>query len=143
MTSDNKLAANSVHYDLLPVPSPIERRIVTVVKGGQEITGEQRERINRWLRANEINPARVAAHSGITVECNVRGPHEVRHVIGFTEFYVDQDGHKVLNPRNLHDAMTDERWVDQVVPLEADPNWSGWDAYERVVADHKDAGEGK
>ena len=140
MTSTNKLAANGVHFDLLPVPSPIERRIVTVTKDDQEVTDEQRERINRWLRANQIDPTRVSARNGITVECSVRGPREARHVIGFTEFYVDKDGHKVSNPRNLREVLTYERWVDQVVPLEADPDWPGWDVYERRVAEHKAAG---
>jgi hypothetical protein len=112
-----------------PVPSPVERRIVTVVRGNQELSEEQRLRITRWLEANQIEPKRVSAHEPITIECKVRGDSESFHVIGFTEYYVDSEGNKVFNEKTRNEALTYERWVAQVAELEPDPSWEGWDAW--------------
>ncbi|MEV6146429.1 hypothetical protein [Streptomyces sp. NPDC051992] len=110
----------------LPVPSPVEVRVVTVVREGQEVTGEQRARVNRWLEANGIDPKRVALRD-ITVESKVRGGREGRHLIGFTEFYQDETGYKVLDEKKrIPEAVTYQRWVRQTVPLEPDPTWVGW-----------------
>lgn len=109
----------------LPVPSPVEVRLVTVLAETQEITEEQRERIDRWLRANGIDPKRVA-RKDIVVESKVRGDREGRHLIGFTEFYHDEEGGRVTDQRTLSGAFTYQRWVRQSVPLEPDPAWPGW-----------------
>jgi hypothetical protein len=114
-----------------PVPSPVERRIVTVVADRQELSEEQQARVMRWLEANGLDPKRVARRA-ITIECNVRGREESAHVIGFSEFYVDNDGRKVIDEKTLLDAFTYERWVRQIVQLEPDPSWRGWDAHRSV-----------
>ncbi|WP_331764843.1 hypothetical protein [Streptomyces sp. NBC_01238] len=117
-----------------PVPSPVERRVVTVFSEGQEPSDEQRQRIKRWLAANGIDPKRVALKT-ITVECNVRGQSENAHIIGFSEFYVDETGSKVIDEKTLRDAAMYQRWVRQIVPLEPDPNWGGWTEQERLLRD--------
>lgn len=109
----------------VPVPSPVERRIITVVDEGQDISGEQRERVTRWLAANGVDPKRVALKR-ITLECNVRGQHENAHIIGFTELYEDETGHRVIDEKTQNSAVMYERWVRQTVPLEPDPTWIGW-----------------
>lgn len=110
-----------------PVPHPAERRIVTVVADGQQISDEQRERVAAWLTANGIDPRRVAP-GGITIECKVHGDRVGRQIIGFTEYYVNPDGHREMNWKTRNGALTYERWVEQTVPIEPDPTWKGWDA---------------
>jgi len=110
-----------------PVPHP-ERRIVTVIAEGQQITSEQRTRVSDWLRANGIDPRRVLP-GPITVECKMQGDVPGRQVIGFWEFYEDADGRRVINERTLNEALKYERWVEQRVPLAPDPAWQGWDAW--------------
>lgn len=122
--------ASSLTPERLPVPSPVEVQLVTVVREGQDISGEQRERINRWLTANEIDPKRVAL-KGIVIESKIRGDREGQHLIGFTEFYQDETGHKVVNEKDRSRALTYQRWVRQSVPLEPDPTWIGWPEVHR------------
>ncbi|MEU9947101.1 hypothetical protein [Streptomyces sp. NPDC047939] len=112
----------------VPVPHPVERRVVTVVSDGQRISEEQRERVASWLQANGIDPDRVV-RGRITVECQVRGSEEARHLIWFSEYYTDSEGNKVINERTLDEALTYERWVAQKVPLSNDPTWPGWDEH--------------
>lgn len=111
----------------IPVPHPVERRIITVLSEGQEVSEEQRARIVAWLTANGINPSRVACGT-ITIECTVRGDRPGRQVIGFTEYYENPDGHREIDQRTLDGALTYQRWVEQTVPIEPDPTWIGWDA---------------
>ncbi len=111
----------------IPVPHPVERRIVTVVAEGQELSTEQRARVVAWLEANGIDPRRVT-QGPITIECNMRGDRPGRQVIGFTEYYEDADGHRQMNERALDRALTYQRWVEQKVPIEPDPAWNGWAA---------------
>jgi hypothetical protein len=113
-------------------PHPVERRIVEVVQEGQELSDEQRTRVAAWLEANGIEPRRVALNT-ITVECNVHGSRESRHVIGFHEYYETPDGQRTINERTLDAALTFQRWVAQTVPLEPDPMWEGWDAYDERI----------
>lgn len=124
-----------------PVPSPVERRVVTVFREGQELSDEQGERIKRWLAANGLDPKRVARKT-ITVECNVRGESENAHIIGFTEFYVDETGSKVIDEKTLQDAAMYQRWVRQIVPLEPDPNWGGWSEQDRLLSEAVEALKG-
>ena len=113
-------------------PFPVERRIIEVMQEGQELNDEQLARIAAWLEANGIEARRVALKT-ITVECDVRGDRESRHVIGFHEYYETPDGHRVMNERTLEEALTFQRWVVQTVPLELDPQWEGWDAYHARI----------
>ncbi|MFD7615766.1 hypothetical protein [Streptomyces sp. NPDC059802] len=121
----------------MPVPNPVERRIVTVLRGGQDISEEQRLRVARWLEANGIDPKRVAREQ-ITIESQVRGDRESGHLIGFTEYYVNADGHKVINEKTHDGAVTYERWVRQTVPLEPDPAWGGWSEWELKAAKNRE-----
>lgn len=116
-----------------PVPNPVERRTVTVVAEGQEISEEQRQRVMAWLTANGIDPRRVA-RGAITIECTMRGDQVGRQVIGFTEYYENADGHREMNWKSRDGALTFERWVVQEVPLEPDPAWKGWPAWHAEIA---------
>lgn len=115
-----------------PVPHPVERRIVTVIGEGQEISEEQRERVGRWLTANGIDPKRVT-RQGIRIESNVRGDRDGSHIIGFTEYYETADGHRIANEKTKNEALTYERWVRQTVELEPDPTWEGWPSWQARV----------
>lgn len=137
MSNDPVQTASARHFP--PAPFPVETRIVTVVKDGDALSPEQRERLCKWLRANGIDPARVA-HFPITVESRIRGAEDTNHVIGFTEYYLDEEGHKVINMKTLDGVMTYQRWVQQQVPIEPDPQWEGWDAYYESI---RKAPEGK
>lgn len=112
---------------VIPVPHPVEWRIITVVSEGQQISKEQRARIVAWLRANGIDPRRVAL-GAITIECKMRGERPGRQIIGFTEYYEDADGHREMNCKTLDGPLTYQRWVEQKVPIEPDPAWNGWGA---------------
>ncbi|KPC73457.1 hypothetical protein ADL27_52020 [Streptomyces sp. NRRL F-6602] len=116
-----------------PVPHPVERRIVTVVAEGQEISSEQRERVKAWLQANGIDPRRVAL-GAITVECTLHGDQPGRQVIGFTEYYETPDGQREMNWKTQDGALTLQRWVVQQVPIEPDPAWKGWSKWHAEVA---------
>ena len=111
----------------IPVPHPVERRIVTVVSDGQDLSDEQKQRVTAWLRANGIDPSRVTGE--ISIICKMRGDEVGRQLIAFTEYYVNPSGHKEMNLKTLAGALTFERWVEQSVPLEPDPAWTGWDAW--------------
>lgn len=111
----------------IPVPHPVERRIITVVSDRQQISDEQRTRIVTWLKANGIDPRRVTRNA-ITIECKMHGDRPGRQVIGFTEYYENPEGQKEMNWHTLDGALTYQRWVEQRVPLEPDPEWTGWDA---------------
>lgn len=114
------------------VPHPVERRIVQVVTEGQELSEAQKSRVRDWLEANGVDPKRVA-RKDVVVECNVRGDRENRHIIGFHEYYETPDGHRVMNEKTFDGALTFQRWVAQTVPLDADPEWEGWDAYHARI----------
>ncbi len=116
----------------MPVPHPVERRIVTVVKAGQAVSDEQRARIVQWLQANGIDPSRVA-RGAITVECNMRGDRPGRQIIGFTEYYEGPQGHREMNWQTLDGALTYQRWVEQTVPIAPDPQWTGWEAWHAEI----------
>lgn len=112
----------------IPVPHPVERRIVTVVTEGQDLNTEQRARIVAWLRSNGIDPGRVALGT-ITVECNMHGDRPGQQIIGFTEYYENPDGQREMNWSTRDGALTYQRWVVQAVPIEPDPSWKGWGAW--------------
>jgi hypothetical protein len=103
----------------VPVPNPVERRIVTVVADGQKISDEQRKRVVAWLQANGVDPQRVTG--AITIECKMRGEQVGRQIIGFTEYYQNPDGKREMNWKTRVEALTFQRWVVQKVPLEPDP----------------------
>lgn len=111
------------------VPSPVEKRIVTICETGQNITDEQRRRIRQWLQANEIDPARVAAET-ITVEYNVRPLSMSPGIICFTEYYLDSEGHKIFDMKTL-DAAKLSRHVEQKAEIEPDPHLSA------AIAEHE------
>jgi len=121
------------------VPYPVERRIVTVVAEGQQLSQEQRERVSRWLQANGVDHRRVAL-APITIESKVYGDTAGRQVIGFREYYETPDGRRVINERTLDGALTYERWVEQKAPLEPDPAWEGWDAWNARHKRREDRG---
>jgi hypothetical protein len=122
---------------VIPVPHPLERRIVTVVAEGQQVSIEQRQRIVTWLKANGIEPRRVA-DGAITVEYRMRGDRSGPGVIGFREYYESPQGHRTINERTLDGTLTYERWVRETTPLEPDPAWEGWEA----MAAHRAVGDG-
>jgi hypothetical protein len=111
----------------VPVPHPVERRITTVLSAGQKVSEEQRARVAAWLKANGIDPRRVS-RDAITIECNMRGERPGRQVIEFTEYYQDTEGHREMNWKTRDGALTYRRWVEQKVPLDPDPTWTGWEA---------------
>lgn len=126
----------------IPVPHPVERRIVTVVAATQRISAEQRARVVAWLKANGIDPRRVTG-GPITVECNMHGDRPGRQVIGFTEYYEDAEGHREMNWKTLDGALTYQRWVEQRVPIEPDPTWNGWEAKHAEIDAMKAAQQSK
>lgn len=109
------------------VPHPVVQHIVTVVKEGQEISGEQRSRTNAWLTANGIDPATVAL-AEISVQYSMRGTEKGRSLIQFTQYVSEGDGRRVFDWRTKS-ALTVQRLVEQQVELEPDPTWEGWDAW--------------
>ncbi|MFJ6069053.1 hypothetical protein ACIQHU_39190 [Streptomyces tendae] len=117
----------------VPVPHPVERCVITVVAEGQRISPEQHERVKTWLRANGIDPAKVA-FGDITVEYKMRGDQPGRQVIGFTEFYENPDGQREMNWKTQESALTFQRWVVQQVPIEPDPTWQGWPKWHAEMA---------
>lgn len=125
----------------IPVPHPIERRIVTVVAEGQALSAEQRARIAAWLEANGIDPRRVAL-GAITVECSMHGDRPGRQIIGFTEYYENADGQREMNWNTRDGALTYQRWVVQTVPIEPDPSWKGWSAWHAESDAARSATEG-
>lgn len=106
----------------IPVPHPVESRVVTVARTNQNLSPEQLERVRAWLKANDIDPSRVSLRGPITIEYRARGGREGRHLIGFTEFYVDSSGQRNMNEKVGTEALTLQRWVKQVVPLAPEPN---------------------
>jgi hypothetical protein len=125
---------------VIPVPHPVERRIVTVVAEGQELSPEQRARLVAWLKANNVDPSRVTRGS-ITVECKMYGDRPGRQVIGFTEYYANPDGQREMNWKTVKGALTYQRWVEQTVPIEPDPTWKGWTARHAEIEATKAAAE--
>ncbi|MFD9721010.1 hypothetical protein [Streptomyces sp. NPDC059076] len=107
-----------------PVPQPAEQHIFTVVEDNQPISGEQRARINRWLRANGRDPGKVALKK-ITMEYTVRNGRTYGHAIEFAEFYETSEGRRVADPRCGREChvLTYRRVVPQKTPLEPDPMW--------------------
>ncbi|MFD8384236.1 hypothetical protein ACFV2X_37930 [Streptomyces sp. NPDC059679] len=111
------------------VPSPVEKRIITIFETGKNITDEQQQRIRHWLQANEIEPARVALDT-ITVEYNVRPRSTSPGIICFTEYYLDSDGHKIFDIK-AHEAAKFLRHVEQKVEIDPDPHLSA------AIAEHE------
>lgn len=127
----------------VPVPDPVERRIVTVVAEGQQISQEQRQRVVAWLTANGIDPHLVATGAAITIECRMHGDQVGRQIIGYTEYYKNASGQREMNWKTRDGALTLERWVEQKVPLDPDPAWKGWPARHAEIAAMKGAGESR
>lgn len=115
-------------------PHPVVRHTITVVQKGQTLTPEQRERISTWLRANGVDPQKVARDE-ITVTYRMCGTRPGRKFIGFQQFYLE-DGSKV------HAAITNgvvkfQRHVEQSVELEPDPAWEGWEKHDAQMAERR------
>lgn len=120
LTMHNIVGAPRKDPNTTPVPFPRERRIVTVVSVGQELSEEQRLRIAAWFRANEVDPSTVAPGE-ITIHCRALGGREGHHRICFTEYYRDSDGHRIVDERTGRGVLTYPRCVRQVSPLPPDP----------------------
>lgn len=103
----------------VPVPHPLLWCSRRVMRENQPLSDEQRERIVRWLTANEIDP-KFTARGPITIEYVVDGQRETNHMICFTEYYKDAEGHKTLDPKTRK-AATYPRSVEQIVALEPEP----------------------
>ncbi|MFD6149360.1 hypothetical protein [Streptomyces sp. NPDC060243] len=108
------------------VPDPYETRILTVLHDGQEVSEEQRDRVAAWLAANGITPKDVPLRRGISVETRMRGATPGRAVIGFWQYYRDEDGRICVDESNPPEALVFQRWVVQETPLAPDPSWPGW-----------------
>lgn len=113
------------------VPSPVAKKIITVVEDGQDITSEQRERVAAWLIANGVDPS-VVVRGRITLEYKLFGERKGRQFIGFRQYYLE-NGSKV-HAQATNDVVTFHRYVEQHVELEPDPAWKGWEAYDSDVA---------
>lgn len=109
------------------VPHPVVQHIVTVIKDGQVIGDEQRERVAAWLTANGIDPKTVDQQE-IRVECTMRGTEKGRSLIHFTQYVSESDGRRVFDWRTKS-ALTVQRLVEQQVEIDPDPAWQGWDAW--------------
>lgn len=120
----------------IPVPHPVERRIVTVVAAGQQTSEDQRKRVASWLKDNGVDPRRVSS-GAITIESSMHGDRVGRQLIGFTEYYENPDGHREMNWKTRNEALTYERWVELKVPLEPDPTWKGWAERHAEIAEMK------
>jgi hypothetical protein len=112
-------------------PAPVAKQIVTVVKEGQVLTDEQRDRIAAWLKANGINPKQVT-QGQITVTYGVYGSKAGRKSITFEQYY-DEGGCRLFDPVT-REAAKFQRHVEQTVELDPDPAWVGWDEHEKEMA---------
>jgi len=108
----------------VPVPHPVERRIITVVAENQELSAEQLDRTRTWLAANGIDPALVT-RGAITLEGTMCEGRPGCQYIGFQQYYLE-DGNKVHSP-DTNSAVKFHRYVEQSVELEPDPAWEGWE----------------
>ncbi|MFB7592315.1 hypothetical protein [Streptomyces sp. NPDC056169] len=106
------------------VPNPIDSFITTVVSGNAEISEEQRLRVCAWLKANGIDPKDVCSSRPITVEGRIYQGRKRHQVICFSEFHLDETGHRYADPRDSTTAMVIQRAVRQKVELEPDPEAS-------------------
>lgn len=118
-----------------PVPNPVVQHVVLVIEEGQDISGEQRERIVRWLRANGVTPSNVA-QGRITLEYKMYGPNKGRQFIGFTQFHLE-NGQKV-HALKTNSVVTFHRYVEQTVELEPDPSWEGWEKHQQLLAQQRE-----
>ncbi|MEU8469590.1 hypothetical protein AB0F30_16980 [Streptomyces sp. NPDC029006] len=122
------------------VPHPVERRIITVLAEDQELSAEQRERVQTWLTENGIDPKHVA-RGAITVEGKMFGNRPGRQYIGFRQFHLE-NGQKV-HAQVSNDVVTFQRYVEQTVELAPDPAWEGWEAAHARVDQIKHQNEGQ
>ncbi|MFD3336051.1 hypothetical protein ACFWV1_25905 [Streptomyces sp. NPDC058700] len=106
------------------VPYPIDRFVTTVISGDDEISEEQRLRVCAWLKANGIDPNEVCASEPITIEGRIYQDKKRHQVICFSEYHLDETGHRYADPRKLDTAMLIQRAVRQKVALEPDPKAS-------------------
>ncbi|WP_131589739.1 hypothetical protein [Streptomyces seoulensis] len=109
------------------VPHPVVNCSMRVTQKGVPLTAEQRDRVAKWLRANGVDP-RLVERGDIRLEWRDRGGHIGNQIICFTQFYVDEAGNRAFDERTC-EAVRFERAVPQIVELEPDPAWEGWDSY--------------
>ncbi|BCK74009.1 hypothetical protein Srufu_079620 (plasmid) [Streptomyces libani subsp. rufus] len=110
-----------------PVPSIAENRTVQVIAAGQSLSDEQRGRVRAWLTANDIDPSLVASDHPVVVEYKTtvdRSRQSVGH-IHFTQYYVDEEGHKNSDCSWKGGALSFDRCVPQRFELEPEPGRSG------------------
>ncbi|MER6844849.1 hypothetical protein [Streptomyces platensis] len=100
-----------------PVPFPLETRIVTVVREGANLTDEQRMRVKEWLRANDIDPSRVAGDAPLTIQ--YRGAN--KGLICYFEYYIRPDGQHEVDLLTRDGALKFQRAVPQRTPLPPEP----------------------
>jgi hypothetical protein len=103
-----------------PVPYPVQRRIVTVVEGNQVLSEGQQQRVCAWLKANGIDPMFVSSAAPITVHWRALHGKEGAFRIRYTEYCRDEAGQKFTDV-GADGALTVDRCVVQVAPLDADP----------------------
>jgi hypothetical protein len=104
-----------------PVPDPVERFVTVVTNGEDPISEEQRLRVCDWLRANGITPKSVSAQHPITIEGRLHTGRKRHQVICFSEYHLDDTGHRYADPRDNNTAMVFQRAVRQVAELAPDP----------------------
>jgi hypothetical protein len=104
-----------------PVPNPVERFVTVVTTGEDPISEEQRLRLCTWLSSNGIDPKNVVTTRPITIEGRLYDGTKRRQVICFSEYHVNESGHRYVDPRTTNEAMTFERAVRQRAELVPDP----------------------
>ncbi|MGQ4437903.1 hypothetical protein ACN6LI_003268 [Streptomyces violaceoruber] len=101
----------------VPVPHPHLRCTRQVTAKGQDLTAEQRSRLASWLEANGVRPGEVAADEPITVEYKTDGQREWGHLICFSEYYRNHEGHRTFDYKAQHATLV-RRNVQQSTPIE-------------------------
>jgi hypothetical protein len=104
-----------------PVPSPTDLFVRVVTTGEGTVSAEQRARVCEWLKANGVDPNTVSAHHPITIQGCIRDGMKRRQVICFSEYHLDETGHRYVDPRTTDEAMVVERVVKQTVEIAPDP----------------------
>lgn len=98
-----------------PVPFPRKTVITEVVTKDTVLDDEQLARVGSWLKANGVDPALVTRS-----EITIREPRGARPVICFTQYVLDGDGQKHMDPLT-HEVAVFRRSVSMMVPLPPQP----------------------
>ena len=104
-----------------PIPSHFDLFVTVVTTGETAISEEQRLRVCAWLKANGVDPKEVCASKPITIEGRIYQGKKRRQVICFSEYHLDETGHRYVDPRTSDEVMVVERAVKQTVELAPDP----------------------